>query len=53
MQSTSNKEGNRDEGKELPPVDDKTGMKEDKIATEKEPKEKLEESTRTAKLCLL
>ena len=44
MQSTSNKEGNRDEGKELPQVDDKTEMKEENIATEKESEEKLEES---------
>ena len=42
MQSASNKKGNCDEGKKLPPVDDKTGMKEDNNATEEDPKQMLE-----------
>ena len=41
MQSASNKDGNRDEGKKSPPVDDKTGMKEDDIVTEEDLNQKL------------
>ena len=45
MQSASNKEGTPDEGKNIPPVDNKTGMDEDDIATKEDSKQKLKESS--------
>ena len=42
MQSASNNEENHDEGKKSPPVVDKTGSKEDNIATKEDLNHKLE-----------
>ena len=44
MQSASNKKGTWDEGKKSLPVDNKTGMNDNNIETEEDPKQKLEGS---------